>query len=408
LNIVSWSLWISISVIGMLITGFVLNKELKERQNKTCKFTNYSLRCTSIVCLWTGLGVNLCQIIRILPGFCIMDGIAVAFVFYIQSMSLGLYQLSRLHYCFSRESVQSDKGYPYWAFTLMIIVGIILGFSWIVTFAIIDPHCSKCGFGGAAYPETFFVWTNERSPIILDGMYSFCVLVISIGFHIWDITTLMMYIYKIRTIGRFYKSKENGIWNNVLSILHRIVIITLFYQILGLLIAFLYFAVRRSSFMDNDNNIGLLIASGLTYTMLSTLYSLSVHLMMEHKHNIKAYIGFLEFLRRFYLNYLCFCCCRNIVDQQLEDLSKPQPGPIRKGRSDAHVNRQNHNLNQNALWTIDKMPTQTNISAGEPYSMEEIRRSFSTVTRMQSTRSDIFRVSTTRDQADVLNEVQGE
>merc|ERR1712083_141926 len=107
----------------------------------------------------TGLGVNVANLLRVLPGFCMMDRIPVVIAMAIQFPSLGLYQLSRLHYCFSRDQVHSDKGYPFWSFMVMIVIGMVLSVSFVLIVVLYDPFALKCGW--SALPGTFFFWKNQ-------------------------------------------------------------------------------------------------------------------------------------------------------------------------------------------------------------------------------------------------------
>jgi len=133
----------------------------------------------------------------------------------------------------------------------------------------------------------------------------------------WDITTLLMYIYKIWKIGTFYKIKDEDIWNNILSILHRVVTITLFYQITAFLLEITLISI--SLIIDLKNNPNIKIGFFIQSVVSSSILSLSIYLMMEH--NTSTYVAFLQFLRKFRLHCLCLCCCRGIVDQQLETLN---------------------------------------------------------------------------------------
>lgn len=45
-----------------------------------------------------------------------------AIFFYSQIAAMQCYQLSRIHYCFSRQQIHSNKGYPKWLFLLFFAV----------------------------------------------------------------------------------------------------------------------------------------------------------------------------------------------------------------------------------------------------------------------------------------------
>ena len=135
----------------------------------------------------------------------------------------------------------------------------------------------------------------------------------------WDLTTLLLYLCKIRKIGAIYKSKEDGVWDNVLFILYRIVIITVSYQVFGALQGSLYTACLLL-FASIGMEMKFVGEVGIACWIM--VFSFSMFMMMDH--NTKAYFDFLHFLHRFRLKYLCFCCYHKVVDQQIEHLEALQ------------------------------------------------------------------------------------
>jgi len=323
LNEISWTLWMMASVTGTIITGLILWRETRKRDDDACTFGSNALRITSIVCMWSGLGVNICLIIWVLPGFCLMDSIPGAITFAMQFISLGFYQLSRLHYCFSRDRVYSHKGYPFWAFIVMIVAAILMIFWWLFNVIIVEPFTLKCGFSTSS--GSFFHLKKQSHSILFNGMYRDFVLSLIVCAQIWDITTLMMYIYKIWKIGTFFKSQSNDIWNNILSVLQRIVTVTLLYQLTMLLNAVLFYFVPMIPGLKTDDNIAYTLRWCVMPSISSISWSLSMYLMMEH--NLNEYIQFLYFCRTLHLDFVCFCCRRHIVDRQLKELKKSVKEP---------------------------------------------------------------------------------
>ena len=55
--------------------------------------------------------------------------------------------------------------------------------------------------------------------------------------------------------------------------------------------------------------------TNLLPVMHVTVLSLSMYLMMEH--NTAEYARFLKYLRKFRVDYLCFCCCLQMIEEQL-------------------------------------------------------------------------------------------
>jgi len=287
-----------------------------------------------------------------------MDVIPISVTFEIQFLSLGFYQLSRLHYCFSRDRVHSDKGYPFWAFTVMISIGIVMSLSWILNFIIVEPLTLKCGFGAGS--ESFFM-IKQQNAIALDGMVHHFYLSIGLCTQIWDITTLLMYIYKIWKIGTFYKSRNDNIWNNIRFVLHRIVITTLFYLITTFLMTMIMYIIASMNGLQSDDNIGYTLQYGVTTSFTSILWSLSICLMMEH--NMEEYGTFLRFCRRIF-----FCCGHHIIDRQLRELETEtkELGMADQARKSQKVQ--------------PDLTVSTNASTNENYRIPNPRKSVETIT----------------------------
>lgn len=140
--------------------------------------------------------------------------------------------------------------------------------------------------------------------------------VTSLG-QIWDLTTLMLYSFKIWSFRKLYRHKHEGVWSKIIFILYRIVIVTIFYQLSSLILALMYNALSEKPYLE-------FIRTQLLPALFSILISFCLFLMMEH--NTDKYVVFLQFLRRSCLDSVCFCCCRGIVRQQLLEFEKIEIG----------------------------------------------------------------------------------
>ena len=159
-----------------------------------------------------------------------------------------------------------------------------------------------------------------------------------------------------------YKLKHEEIWKNVLFILNRIAILTIFY-LFCYLISMLILVTH--GFTDGDDELYLVLSS-LVNVLSSTSLSLSMHLMMEH--NTAEYTIFLQFLKRFYLQYLCFCCCfHKMVDRQM--------GALLTGKEEMVVTGKQRQTVTN---------THRVASADINYGVKDNRMSVPTVTRVLS------------------------
>merc|ERR1719333_415379 len=132
----------------------------------------------------------------------------------------------------------------------------------------------------------------------------------------WDVTTLLLYCWKIWKIRGALKSKLQVVWKNVLFILQRVVIMTVFYEIcfvVGRVVSFTKLQALNKGWITRDTFSAL---NPLQIVIQIVGVSTSMYLMMDH--NTNKYIVFLRFLQKSYLKHACFCCCHRMVDQQLE------------------------------------------------------------------------------------------
>ena len=132
----------------------------------------------------------------------------------------------------------------------------------------------------------------QQATVILTGIYI-----------IWDVITLMLYIYKIRVFTKSTHGKDDKVKNRILSILNKITIITLFYQFAGAAGGVVFYFVPHNIARD-----------GSTY-LANFLYCYSMYIMMDH--NKKSYEWFLKILYRFKLYFICYCFCKKRVIEQL-------------------------------------------------------------------------------------------
>ena len=314
---------ILIGLACFVITGSVLHSEIRKRRLSTTLFSSGLLRFTSAGCLWCGPISSLFLIFSVIPGFCMIRLIGTMIPLYTQTTLLGFYQLSRLYYCFSNQQLHGKRGYPICLFLVMAIIGIILWISDLIVHVFVRTMPRKCGYRNDL---SFFCQFREKS-ILFDGstwegysLHSIWSIANGLSVLMWDLTTLLLYSYKIWQIGAVYKSKQDGVWNNVLFILHRVVIITVFYQVFEFGV-FLAWRLPSLPLLVSNKMVLNLIGAGVQGFWIM-VFSFCMFMMMDH--NTKAYFHFLHFLRRFRLKYLFFCCYHKMVDQQIEHLEPLQ------------------------------------------------------------------------------------
>ena len=209
-----WIARVVIGAIGFAITGLVLYSDIKKRRRPTTQFYSNYLRWTSAVCIWCAPITPLFLILTVFPGFCMIRFVATVMTLLTQSMFLSFYQLSRLHYCFSNQQLHGNKGYPQWV-NLMITIGIMIWISTLMVYILVVTLPSKCGYTDSV---SLFYRFRERA-ILFDGdsfrdkwmmqIYHLWNTATSVSFHTWDLTILLLYLFKIYRIGKSHKSKEN-------------------------------------------------------------------------------------------------------------------------------------------------------------------------------------------------------
>ena len=374
----AWIFRILLGLFGFAITSRLLRSEIKKRRLPTTHFSSKYLRIASAVCFWCGPISPALLICSVIPGFCMMRFIGSTMTFYTQILFLSFYQLSRLHYCFSNQQLHAKKGYPFWVFILMVIIGINLWISGLMLHIFVDTLPSKCGFTN----DISFFYQFRARAIMFDGdswedewmaeMYYSWNFLQSLSGHIWDLVILLLYLFKIWRIGKAHKSKENRVWENVLFILHRIVIITVFYTICSLLVSMLYTTLGMIELSENTVTDSILIelrSSGMI-AAYNLLYFFSILLMMDHNTNI--YVVFLRFLHRFRLKYICFCCCYKMVDKQMERWNEPKEMELQPRDRVELESTMFPNLSVNIVYTSDVSPKELREMSWEPSSVTHI------------------------------------
>jgi len=325
-----WICRIFVGIIGCVISGRFLRTELQKRRLNPDLVKSAHLRYTSIACLWCGPIGCILLILSVIPGFCILRLTGNLMLLVTQYLTLGFYQLSRLEYCFSKDSLHGRKeGYPLWVFVIMNAVGVMIWISALIMVLFVDTLPRKCGYSSGF---TFFVQFRDKSLLFEGDYYSddymknlyyawyFCS---SVAVQMWDVMTLLLYYFKIRQIAKIHKSKEDGVWRRVLRIMHRIVIVTMFYLYFNVLTLLTFIGLSVASFpVSWQPIVDLIRVEGMT-TLFNVTISFVMFLMMDH--NLPSYRRYLESLRKSYLHYFCFCCYNGMVEEQLANIPIIQP-----------------------------------------------------------------------------------
>eukprot|EP01084_Bolivina_argentea_P177549 307014_1 len=108
--------WVFITLtyfLTMIINVYILKKEWKKRQAKETPFITKSLQISSLLTIIFSVLPYFWGFLLYFNGFCYFAN-QMSVSLYLQFNFMGLYQISRLHYCFAQSQVHSNKGYPNW------------------------------------------------------------------------------------------------------------------------------------------------------------------------------------------------------------------------------------------------------------------------------------------------------
>ena len=290
--IIKPQLWITecfINLLFALISIYILKKELSSIKSGNAKYTTKYLKLWSLLCLICGPIIGLSYVCQTFDGLCLLTWYSKILFGAWQSVFMGMYQLSRLYYCFSRDQIYSDRGYPKYVFIIMFGVGILFLLH-DLEMPLEQGVTINCGLNGEVeYKELrkpwYFIGGNDAI------YFHICSWIIYLS---WDFGTLLLYIFKIRSL-----NNKDVINQRVLNIMYRICILTVFYEI-GTLITWWISFVFTSSYINP-----------------TICLSISMYLMMEH--NDKEYGKFIAIVYRFNLHYLC-CCYRHIIVNQVREM----------------------------------------------------------------------------------------
>ena len=308
-NIVLPEEWIParfVYAVNTSIIILILIKEYKKRKQASTKFTTKSLQYLSSICMIAALLTNVLFVLPPFNGFCFVKISFCLFSLGIHASFMSFYQLYRLYYCFSNKSIHSTKGYPKGVFNIMTCIGIFVIAS--MTFIGVlwnDGPYIDCGIN-----SKFEFYYDRLQTFSIN--YRFLSVVTGWIYLVWDATTLLLYYYKIRQYRHIMKEKHEDVYTRVLSILYRIFILTLFYQLTALFMTTLLLIISfgtKIDWMDRLRNSS--VVSIITLSMCISMY-----LMMDH--NKSEYIKFLKILKRLKLNLIC--CGSGILDEQILDL----------------------------------------------------------------------------------------
>ena len=306
--------WITSCIIGAMtaiINVLIVKKECKKRKHGSSTFATKQLRIWSMVCMVSGVFIGLIGPIMKMPELCRFDGVGDALLCFIQFTAMGYYQLARLYYCFASSNVYSNKGYPTWLFTVMhILPALLIISSMSIIFGFEIKLTSYCGVN----EKWKFVSYNGG---LLDNTETMVTLsTCMIIYLLWDLTTLLLYIYKGISFQK-HKSTDTDVFHRIISILMKITVLTILYEIPGYLSIAAYFLYVKHA------NIWSKILSSLIFYCDVTAINYSMYLMQSH--NTKEYRQFLKCVNQMGALKM-FWCLQLAIKYELEQSNSSENG----------------------------------------------------------------------------------
>ena len=265
--------------------------------------------------IW-GISCSLLWIFRHFPFFCHISGEIIYILLQSQGTSIGIYQLSRLYYCFAQEKVHNNNGYPRWLFIIMYTIGfgIMINATIVPWILFYDKYKLECGIN-----NQYQYYQTELKYSWSAAIWSYILLAC---FIIWDMMTLLLYSIKVIQF-RFefnlrskqdqdQKTSSEATVERIMSILNRILVLTMLYEIPWVI----YIAMK---WIPYDTHWVLNVLLFINYFIVIFMMSYSVFLMQSH--NTKEYEKFLSILYERKLYYIGCCCFGNMIKNDLYSLN---------------------------------------------------------------------------------------
>ena len=295
-----WLTSTGISVICFAVTTAILLRERQKRKLCDRRIASKYLSTFSYLCMASCLLCTLLRVAWYLPGLCLMNRFLLIPLGYLQVVAMEFYQLSRLYYCFSKNQVHSEKGYPNWVFAALYSLLVIWFVFETTTDYLLFKHECRLESDGTAVSEVILLISISYENWILMSPLVMTYIVL-------ESTTLFLYWYKVRSLRRKLNQKNGTVYERIQIILHRVLTLTYFYMFM-ITVVFLIFGITRNIYDLSSFDDG-----SWSDSIASVIFSYSMFLMQDH--NTSEYIAFLRFIKR-YKCVLCFCCFGSMVNEQ--------------------------------------------------------------------------------------------
>ena len=251
-------------------------------------FASKSLKILSILPLIFATIFPLSGILFHIDYICLYAFQFGVMIFCACATSFGFYQLARLYYCFSQAQSYSNTGYSNGLFIFMYTVGILF----VICYYILVCVTFKVRLGG------------NNCEIIQPYPHLYVQLISATIYALWDITTLTLYIIKIREFNRFCQDiHKSVITERIRFILNKIVILSLSVEI-SIVVSIVGQFGGAALHWNGYYPLLIPVVSSLS----NIEFCVVMYCMMEH--NDKAYRKLLKVLEMSRL----FCCCMGLIE----------------------------------------------------------------------------------------------
>lgn len=237
--------------------------------------------------------------VQYLNGFCHFASQLAWLSSFTQIVSMGFFQLSRLKYCFSKESTHSHLGYPLCMFHVMFIIGslppiMLLSVSW-------TRNVPICGIN----EKYNYVQSRDNYSSLVVNILILAPLIMIL----WDWITFALYFAKLC---KFLKKEviEKNVYNRIKRILIRIITCTVVYE--TVIFLWLIFQIITSLWTYKPNRERTVAFRGIDHIFNILINgSLSWSMFMMQEHNTMEY--------QYFMNKICCSrCCIDINDADID------------------------------------------------------------------------------------------
>eukprot|EP01083_Nonionella_stella_P021116 58541_1 len=304
--------WISSSAGGflaMILTFLILKIERNNRDSTDIAFPSRLLQISSLLCIIFGALYGASKFVFSLNGFCYF-GLQLSYVSVCcQLCFMGMYQLSTLTHCLTdfatsdltRTYIKHIMFAQYIIGTLLILNGAIG--PWLL---LNSPHICEIN----SHLQSMRIYSHpEHKPLYIIWVP------ITVSIYIlWSVISLSLYTFMVRsyTHARNNGQAQSAADKNTLSLLHKMLILTVMYQTVGAISVGTNTIVNA---VDRFHTIGSIITANVFYIFETVSVSLAMFLMQSH--NTLRYKAFLKVSSKCGMYHVCCCCLKSMVKQEI-------------------------------------------------------------------------------------------